>query len=537
MIVTVMVFTASRVAEFGLRSVMNGPTVNGRVLLVPFVPVRLMVRAERVAPDGTLTVAVTEVAVAVMPVTVIPPPPETVPALTPARFVPVKVTLVAPLSATFGVTLAIAGAITVNGMVLVLPPGVTTDTVLAVAAAVVVMVKVAVTVVSFEAATALAVTPVPEMVSAVAPVRPAPVSVTGKLVPSNPEFGFIEASVGAFTVNDTVLLPGTLTFLLPVAAAAVMVKVAVTVVSFTTVTALAVTPVPEMVTEGVPVKPDPVSVTGKLCPRNPEVGLIELSVRALTVNGTVLLLPAGVPVTVTVLAPVVAVAVMVKVALTVVSFTTVTPLALTPVPEMVTPVAPVRLVPVIVTATVLAGGAELGLIEVSVGASTVNGTGLVAPSGVVMLMVFTPAAVVLAIVILAVTVVSFTTVGALMVMPVAGETVNALAPVKPMPVKVNGRLVTPRRDTFGETEFSVGATTSKVTKLLTPPGVVMVTFLLPRAAVDVIEKVAVTELSLTTFGVVEVMPPPDTWIREAAVRPVPVRVTATLFGVVELRPR
>ena len=74
------------------------------------------------------------------------------------------------------------------------------------------------------------------------------------------------------TVNVTLLLVPPLeltvwTFLAVCPAPAVIVKVAVTVESFTTVTALAVTPVPDITIEVVPVRKLPVRVTGKLEPR------------------------------------------------------------------------------------------------------------------------------------------------------------------------------------------------------------------------------------------------------------------------------
>jgi len=108
------------------------------------------------------------------------------------------------------------------------------------------------------------------------------------------------------------------------------------------------------------------------------------------VKFTVLLVPPGVVVTLTVLVLSVALLAIVKVAVTVVEFTTVMPLTVTPVPDTVTAVVPVRLVPVRVTGTArvpLAGCvADVGLIPVSVGPCTVKVTaGLtgVVPIGVV----------------------------------------------------------------------------------------------------------------------------------------------------------
>src|SRR6267143_334025 len=108
-------------------------------------------------------------------------------------------------------------------------------------------------------------------------------------------------------------------------------------------------------------------------PRNdpsvPLVAEVKLSVPdpATTVNVTVLLVPPGV-VTLTVLGPSAAVAPIAKFALTTVGFTTVTPLAVTPVPDTVTAVAPVRFVPVSITGrTKVPRAPNAGDIEVRVG--------------------------------------------------------------------------------------------------------------------------------------------------------------------------
>ena len=103
----------------------------------------------------------------------------------------------------------------------------------------------------------------------------------------------------------------------------------------------------------------------------PLVAAVKLNVPcgAVTVNVTVLLVPPGV-VTLTVLAPTAAVAVMVKVVVTVVEVTVKAP-AVTPVPDTVTAVAPVRFVPVKVTATAVPWAPDVGAIKVSVGGAAV----------------------------------------------------------------------------------------------------------------------------------------------------------------------
>lgn len=124
--------------------------------------------------------------------------------------------------------------VTVKVTVLLLPPGagVTTVTVLPPRLAPDAMVNVAVTLVSLTAAKLLTVTLVPETVTAVAPVRPAPVSVTFTGVPPRtPEVGLMEAKNGP-TVKFTalVVVPPTVTVTLRTLRVAVaeMVKVAVT---------------------------------------------------------------------------------------------------------------------------------------------------------------------------------------------------------------------------------------------------------------------------------------------------------------------
>ena len=104
--------------------------------------------------------------------------------------------------------------VTLNVTVLVLPFGVTTVTVLAPRAALLAIVKFAVTSVPPTVAlTEFAATPVPEMVTAVAPIKNWPLIVTGTVVPRLPEAGLMEVSVGPWTVKVTPMLvpPGVTT--------------------------------------------------------------------------------------------------------------------------------------------------------------------------------------------------------------------------------------------------------------------------------------------------------------------------------------
>jgi len=162
-----------------------------------------------------------------------------------------------------------------------------------------------------------------------AAVKPVPVKTTACPTPRVPEAGVIEARVGVpgrTTVNVTgVVVPAgvvTVTFLAVSAAVAEMVKVAVMVVSFTTVKLGTVMPPPpppppETFTDVAPVRLTPVRVTVSLVPLAPVFGAIENSPAGgtVTVNVTALLVPPG-PVVVTFLAPGVAPGEKAKVALT-----------------------------------------------------------------------------------------------------------------------------------------------------------------------------------------------------------------------------
>lgn len=214
-----------------------------------------------------------------------------------------------------------------------------------------------------------------------AAVKPVPVRVTGTAVPRRPKAGAIEARVGVpglTTVKPTGLLtpPGvvTVTFLAVRAAVAEMVKVAVTCVSLTLVSALTVMPPPVTVIAVVPVSAVPVRVTGTAVPLAPALG--EIAVRlpggTRTVNATELLVPPG-AVTVTFLAPPVAPAVNASVAVTSESLTTVTALTATPPPDTLTAVVPVNPLPARVTGMGVPRLPEAGEIEVSTGPVIVNG--------------------------------------------------------------------------------------------------------------------------------------------------------------------
>jgi len=163
-------------------------------------------------------------------------------------------------------------------------------------------------------------------------------------------------------------------FRFPTVALLVIVRVALIVVEFTTVklTGARLTPPVSPNSPVALVRLVPVRVTGTLmlplagCVA--EFGEIEVSIGAgrPTVNVTVPLVPPGV-VTLTVLAVAAAVDGIANVAVTVVAFTTVMPLTVMSPPDTVTAVAPVKLVPVRVTGTLVPLTPVVGAIEVSVG--------------------------------------------------------------------------------------------------------------------------------------------------------------------------
>jgi hypothetical protein len=237
---------------------------------------------------------------------------------------------------------------------------------------------------------------------------------------------------------------------------------------------------------------------------------------------------------------------MLKVAVIVVEFTTVTPVTpRPPTPVNVVPVV-VKLVPLIVTGTLLPPTPVFGVIEASVACGAlpiVNSKALlVTPPGLVTATFLVPVVVVAEMLNVAVIVVSLTTVNAVTVIPPPPVTLIPFAPVKLVPVRVTATLL-PLKPEFGAIEVRVGGggfVTVNVTALLVPPGVVMLTFLAVSAAPPVMVKVAVTVVSLTTVRPVTVMPPFGvTVIAEAPVRLVPVRVTLTavpltpVLGVIE----
>ena len=98
----------------------------------------------------------------------------------------------------------------------------------------------------------------------------------------------------------------TVTVLSPVPALDAIVNVAVTLVSLAALKFDTLTPTPETVTDVAPVRPVPAKVTFTCVPRDAEAGLMDVSVAPSTVNGTVVLFPPPIVVTLTLRVPKVA---------------------------------------------------------------------------------------------------------------------------------------------------------------------------------------------------------------------------------------
>jgi hypothetical protein len=255
----------------------------------------------------------------------------------------------------------------------------------------------------------------------------------------------------------------TLTFLFPVAAVAKIVHSALTVVAVGGVTVLMVQTtlptVPDTFTAVAPDRLVPVRVTATGTPavREPDVGKIEVSVGP-TVNVTLLEVPPGVVVTLTVLFPVVAVAEIAHVALTVVAVGGVTVLmvqtTLPGVPDTFTAVVPDRLVPVRVIGTLVPRTPDVGAMEVSVGPTTVNVTVLLVRPSAVTLTLLGVSDAVLEITTLAVTVVAFTEVR-VTVTPTLANPLIAVVPVRLVPLKTTLTVV-PRKPVEGVIESRCG---------------------------------------------------------------------------------
>jgi hypothetical protein len=277
-------------------------------------------------------------------------PPPKLTAVAPVKLVPVIVT-VSPLPAEVGVNELMVGAgINVKPANDAVPPAVVTETLPDVPAATTAVILVELTTVKDDAA-------VPPKLTAVAPVKLVPVMVT--VVPLPADVGVNDDIVGAATNVKPALVavpPAVVTETLPDVPAA---TTAVILVELTTVNDVAA--VPPKLTAVAPVKLVPVMVTVR--PGPAEVGVNDEIVGAATnVKPAKVAVPPGVVTETLPDVPAATTAVML------VELTTVNDVAA--VPPKLTAVAPVKLVPVIVT--VRPGPAEVGVNEVMVGAAMVN---------------------------------------------------------------------------------------------------------------------------------------------------------------------
>jgi hypothetical protein len=125
-----------------------------------------------------------------------------------------------------------------------------------------------------------------------------------------------------------------------------MFSVAVTWVSLTTTTLVAVIFRPETVTAVVPVRPEPVIVTGTLLPLVPWIGAMEVSLGCTMVKVTVSVVVPPAAVTVTFLAPELAFPAITKVAVIWVVLLVVNEETVTRVPETLIELTPMKFVPV-----------------------------------------------------------------------------------------------------------------------------------------------------------------------------------------------
>src|SRR5206468_1053985 len=222
----------------------------------------------------------------------------------------------------------------------------------------------------------VAVTPDPLKTTAVAPVKPVPLTVAPRVLFTTPEFGLIPVITGRACVTvkllngaDVPLGVVTVTVLAPSPAPAAIVTVMGRLVAVPPVSMVAVTPLPLNVTAVAPPRPVPLMVAGWLVPAAPEDGVIpvttgppEFTVKPLNAGDV----PIGV-VTVKVRVSVDAPAAIVTVMGRLVAVPPVPKVAVTPLPLKLTAVAPLRLVPLMVAGTLVPGIPEDGLIPIIAG--------------------------------------------------------------------------------------------------------------------------------------------------------------------------
>jgi len=401
----------------------------------------------------------------------------------PVRLVPVMVT-VDPLPALVGVNEEMVGAaINVNPAKIAVPPGVVTLTLPEVPIP-------TTAVIVFASTTVNDVAAVPPKLTAVAPVRFVPVIVTVDPLPAL--VGVSEEMVGAgepINVNPAKVAvpPGVVTLILPEAPAP---TTAVIVVAFTTVNDVAA--VPPKLTAVAPVRFVPVIVTADPLPAL--VGVSDEMVgTAINVNPAKVTVPPGVVTLTLPEVPVPTTAVMV------VAFTTVNDVAT--VPPKLTAVAPVKLVPVMVTVVPLP--TLVGVNEEMVGAAiNVNPPKVAVPPGVVTLTLPEVPIPTTAVIVFA-----STTVNDVAAVP---PKLTAVAPVRLVPVMVT---VVPELALVGVNEEMVGAgepINVNPAKVAVPPGVVTLTLPdapTPTSALIILELSTVNDVAAVPPKLTAVAPP------------------------------
>jgi len=255
---------------------------------VPEVPPEVVtdtVRAPSVAPDAMVKFAVMVEALTTLTCDTVTPVPLTATVAPDTKFVPVNVTavavpclpLVVEIDASDGV------ALTVKLMVPEVPPEVVTDTVRAPSVAPDAMMKFAVMVEALTTVTWDTVTPLPLTATVAPEAKFVPVNVTVAVLPCVPLEGDSDTSDGvALTVKFTLpeVPPEVVTdrARAPSVAPDAMVRFAVMVEAFTTVTCDTLTPVPLTATVAPATKFVPVNVTAAAVPCFPLEGDIDTSV-------------------------------------------------------------------------------------------------------------------------------------------------------------------------------------------------------------------------------------------------------------------
>jgi hypothetical protein len=272
MVTVVVVFRVSAAGESEEMVGAGAVTVKVTVLLVPSPFVTETAFAPVAALEEITKAAVTDVAVELVPVTVIPLETFTV---DPVRFVPVKVIwTVLPCAPADGLMLANVGvrALTVKLTGLLVPPVVVTVTFAMLGVAFGAIVNVAVIRVPLALETLETVIPALSTPTLTGEAKFLPVSVTDTLAPCVPLVGLmlLRTGAGGVTVKTTAeeVPPAvvTVTFAGPVAAPEATANVAVIRVLLTTAILVMLTLLFAMLTVAPETKLAPVSVTGTLLP-------------------------------------------------------------------------------------------------------------------------------------------------------------------------------------------------------------------------------------------------------------------------------